>query len=167
MEPVQEIIQIMQELNTVHEDLWILEKKKKDVVIHNRTDELITILHEQTKVTRRITDLEQTRLQVIQFWLSQKGIPDGRMMLPDLIKLTPHHQDKESLRRLGEKLQKQIEKLRQLNQMNQQLIQQSLDFIDFTLALITDEPDQFVTYEKIEQTSKSVSGNRSFFDSKA
>jgi len=167
MEPIQDIIQIMQELNAAHEDLLILENKKKEALVHNRTDELVKHLHEQSKVTKRIAALEEERLKMVELWLAQKGILRGRMMLPDLIKLTPYHKDKETLRTLGKELQERIEELRNLNHFNQQLIEQSLSYIDFTLSLVTNEPERYVTYERMDRSPKPAAGTRSFFDSKA
>ena len=167
MEPIQDIIQIMQDLNNAHEDLLVLENLKKEALVHNVTDDLVQHLHEQSKVTKRISALEQARLQLVQQWLSQKGIQNGRMLLPDLIKLTPHHKDKECLRKLGQELQERIEKLRSLNQFNQQLIEQSLSYIDFALRLVTDEPEPFSTYEREERSGKATTDIRSFFDSRA
>ncbi len=168
MEPIQDIIRIMEELKVAHDDLLILENQKKEALVHDLADELVKLLHKQTKLVRKISGLEQDRQQVVEQWLSQKGIPNGRMMLANLIKLVPHHKEKESLRRLGGELQDLVEKIREINQFNQQLIEQSLSLIDFTLRLVTDEPERYMTYGRGETPVKpSSAGVRSFFDTKA
>lgn len=167
MEPIQDIIRIMEELKVAHEDLLRLENQKKEALVHDSTDDLVRLLHEQTKLVRKISGLEEDRQQAVKDLLSQKGIANGRMMLANLIKLVPQHKEKERLRKLGEELHDLVERLREINQFNQQLIEQSLTFIDLTLRLVTDEPEGYSTYGYGEAPEKPSSRMRNFFDSKA
>lgn len=168
MEAVQEILRVLEDLLYIHEEMLSLEKQKQRVLIEDRSGELLSLLQDQSKLVKRITRLEEERKVSVHRFLEQKGLEHADLSLTDLMKLITSHQDKGKLEQVSEKLYARLEDLRQLNQLNQQLIEQSLSYLNFTMRFITEEPINFTTYQRGEEVPQVHSAQqRRFFDTKA
>ncbi|RKD24241.1 hypothetical protein BEP19_07500 [Ammoniphilus oxalaticus] len=167
MELIQDVVGVMEELNYVHQKLIDMEQLKTEALIQNNTSELVEYIHQQTKLARNVDTLEQKRQQFVEKWLAANNLVYQHLSLVDLIKMIPHHEAKQELSRLGEQLQTRMDELRNLNQSNQQLIEQSLSYINFTLRLAMNDPNDHLTYGRSKQPERTGSAQRGFFDSKA
>jgi hypothetical protein len=73
--------------------------------------------------------------------------------------------DKESLRRVQLELVEQTQGLKEVNEFNQQLLQQSLNFVNLNLDLVLGQQDSGNYTE--DTSNEDEQSNRSLFDSKA
>ena len=168
MEPIQQVKRVLQQLLAAHQELLALEKKKEQVLIEDRTQELVPILHDESKILKKINELENEREYWVEQYFLSKAFQQDSYTIRDLIQLVTHREEKENFIDLRQELQQIIEKLGQQNQLNQQLIRQSLDYVNLTLSIFTEEPDQGFTYKKDHASSNKASQpSRSFFDTKA
>ncbi|MBP1931500.1 flagellar protein FlgN [Ammoniphilus resinae] len=165
---MQEIIHVLEELVAAHDALFILEKEKQKAIMEDSTEQLMKSLYEQSKHLKRIQELEQQRQYCIKNFLQRNGFQSDQCRLSDLIKLATNMREKEDLRKVSQLLSSRIEQLRQENHLSQQLIEQSLSWIDFTLQLFTETPDHFTTYFQGDEPAVQPNGRQQgFFDTKA
>jgi flagellar biosynthesis/type III secretory pathway chaperone len=157
----------MEKLVELHRELLALAKEKTPVLVHNQIDQLNAIIHKENRLIRQVADLDRQRVQTIGEYLISRGYtPDPRVTISDLIKIIFKAEDKKALMNAQKKLLDSITELRKLNEVNQKLIEQSLAFINYSLDLLVDDPDQYAFYRNPVQPTYSSARN-GLFDTRA
>lgn len=158
------LIQTMDELNEVHSNLLELAEQKKHVLIHNDVDQLTQIVGKETKLMKRIGELDEQRIEAIGRFLIEKGYkPNPRVTISDLTKIIFNIDDKKLLLESQKQLLGTIRELREKNRLNQQLIEHSIKYIDYSLDLIAGPPlDEVVYHNPQHQVSANMKSNRRF-----
>jgi ABC-type transporter Mla subunit MlaD len=164
-----ELLQMMHQMTERHERLLQLADTKKDVIIHNRIDDLMRITAEENAIVKEIGKLEETARQCLQRAAQQLGVALGDAgTISDLLRALPeaHADFKSLLSDARDKLIETIDELKRKNELNQELVRQSLDYITFSIDLLTDAPEQDMTYQHPigEQRTRKRTG---LFDQKA
>lgn len=164
---INRIADILEKFLEVQLHLLELTKEKTPVLVNNNVEALNIILSKERKLVTLLNQLDAERIQTTGDYLISKGyIPDPRVSISDLIRLTFKADDKLMLQDYQERLLRNIADLRLANELNQQLIQQSLAFIDYSLDLLIESPDEDMIYRNPNQRS-SISSTNLMFDSKA
>ncbi|WP_281883059.1 flagellar protein FlgN [Paenibacillus sp. YYML68] len=161
------LLQVMSELNEAHLVLMELAERKKDVLVHNQVDQLTQIVNKENKQIKLIGELDQRRIQVIGDFLMEKGYkPNPRVTISDLRKIIFDVEEKRQLMDAQKQLLDTIHRLRRVNTLNQQLIEQSIAFVDYSIDLMVGPAEEDVTYHSPQQ--QPISGKRpGIFDAKA
>ncbi|ADU31867.1 flagellar protein FlgN [Evansella cellulosilytica] len=169
MDQVQSIIRIFQGLVLIHEKLNEQALAKQTVVTKGEIPALEKLMKEETVLVKQLQKLEITRRNVVEQWLQEKGLVKENVTMHELIDLFPAEHKKE-LHELEEKLVAEIEKLKQQNELNQQLIEESLRFVNMSLGAMYPQKE-FGNYRRPDQRSEHdddfEAGGPSIFDSKA
>lgn len=164
---VKEVIRSLEALNEIHETLLKLGEQKRQVLINNKVNELTQITNQESKLMKQVAGQEQQWLDYTTKFLEEKGYkPNPDMTMTELVKLVFNAEEKQSLLDTQSKLLRTIQKLKEMNALNQQMIEQSLSYIDYTLDLMTGDPDQDMFYKNPSQQAKKSKG-KGFFDTKA
>ncbi|GAB7389198.1 hypothetical protein BSNK01_30360 [Bacillaceae bacterium] len=172
MEPLRAMMEVLARMIEVHRDLLALAKEKKQALLSGSLDALAAVVQKEAKYVKEITELENERRRRADEYLRTVGIVPEPLPLNELIKLVHKAEEKEKLREMGEELGKLVGELRQLNELNQQLIEQSLSYVQQMVALLTGGQEQDIVYSKgqkgkKEASPRAASGSRSFFDVRA
>lgn len=164
---IQEIVDIMQEMTELHQQLLELAVRKKDVIIRNQVDQLNGLVNKESKLAKQISELEEKRLFEADRYLVGKGYrPNPAITVSDLTRIIVKAGEKQALLEAQTQLLEVLEKLKAANQLNQELAQQSLAFIDFSLNLLVGAEDEAV-YQNPQQQSTGYGKRSGFFDSRA
>ncbi|MFD1953946.1 flagellar protein FlgN [Paenibacillus thailandensis] len=148
MASVSEIIGILRQQSAVYEALLELEKKKTPVIVRNDLHELNAITAQERKWTAEAQRLEKERIRLTTAYVVQMGLPRARSsVLTSLIKAVTDAKEKEALTELHAALRGTLQQLKFHNDTNKQLMEQSLDFIRFSLDLLVDNPHEHVVYQ--------------------
>lgn len=134
------ILRILENLLNEHERLYTLSLKKVDVIKQNDIEALNQIMKDEQKHVASITILENERQQELQKIFPEKSNPTIRDCIEHAGPV-----DKLRLENLYQKLLTVIEKLKEQNELNQQLIYNSLQFVNFSLNLFRPKSES-VTY---------------------
>ncbi|WP_144478056.1 flagellar protein FlgN [Cytobacillus oceanisediminis] len=124
---VESMISIMNKLNKMHKSLYELTVKKTDIVKKGDMAALDQLLKDEQAHMAAINKLEQERASV------------SNLILPgaSLQKIAEaNHAGKEQLLQLKEELLSVIAEIKTRNELNQQLIHQSLQFLNFSKSLV-------------------------------
>lgn len=161
------VLQTMSELNDVHLTLLELAEQKKHALIHNQVEQLTQIVTKENKLLKRIGELDQQRVEAIGNFLIEKGYkPNPRVTVSDLTKIIFNAEEKRTLVDSQKQLLATIRKLREYNELNQQMIEQSLAFINYSIDIMSGSDGDELIYSNPNQTS-SGSGRKGLFDAKA
>lgn len=162
---VEAIIGTITRLISVHQDLNQLAKKKTEIIKDGEIEKLEILLKEEGALVLRLKELETTRSGHVRDFLSHKGILAEDRTLAQLAMLVSPG-EKEELLGLRQRLTDEIAVLKQQNKLNQELIEQSLQFVNVSLGLLQPEVEP-VNYERPGRTDPVVKKGKSMFDSRA
>lgn len=163
---IQTLIHVLSELNNLHLTLIHLAEEKKQVIIHNDIDALNRIVARETKLLSQLTELDQARISAISEYMRSKGfVPTAAMTITALSKMVFKAEEKNALLEAQAELLATIDRFKELHLQNQQMIKQSLAYIDFSLDLIAGPPEDTATYHNPNKLGSS--NGRSIFDTRA
>lgn len=157
------IIDILEELLHVHVEFVDLSKTKTNVVKNGDVDTLSSIIARERKLTRRMEKVEKERQQYMATWFEANQPQMQEKTVTTLLSQVESENDKEQLIEITTELTRTMAQLKQQEQLNRMLIQQSLQFVHFSLDLMnpTIESMNYGTNKE-----KQVRSKQSLFDSK-
>lgn len=153
---VQGLIEAMEQMVDLHGKLLQLGREKTQVLVHNQVDQLNQIVHKETQLIKQISEWDTRRGQATDGILQQKGYkPSRHITVSELSKLLFNVEEKQAVSEQQQKLVEVIEKLQQTNGINQQLIEQSLLFIEHSLDLVLGPSEDEAVYRNPMVTNQS------------
>ncbi|MEC1770240.1 flagellar protein FlgN [Schinkia azotoformans] len=159
------LIQTLGKMLLLHKSLNQLAKQKTDIIKAGDTDALNDLLKEEKKHIQAIQRFEADRQKASEEFLAKFEQSDKSITtLTEYIDFA-NPMEKQKLNQLKSELQTQIKALKDQNELNQQLIKQSLQFVNLSLDLLMPEIDTY-NYERPGQAHPFNEG-RSIFNSKA
>lgn len=160
------LYELLDNLIQLHKALYTLAMQKKEVLVKGDVDELVAITRQEQKLIKGVTAVETARLNAVKELTTEKGLTPQEGTLAELIKLTTSAEEKLRLTSCRNELSRIVTELKEANELNQQLLEQSLSFVNMTLDLITDTPeDDFIYGKPTADTYRQA--NRTFFNKKA
>jgi len=164
---VQPIISILEKLEKMHRSLLELAHKKTELVKKGDMDGLDSIIKNEQSHVAAIEVLEKQRLQTVTDYLRAKGIALVDFpTVAQVIEAAPNEEERQKLNSLREALLLVIEELRKQNELNQQLVFQSLKFVNMSLDMMRPQPEQ-INYSGNQGNGQQNSVKKSMFDSQA
>jgi flagellar biosynthesis/type III secretory pathway chaperone len=160
------LYEILDNLINLHRALYTLAKQKKDVLIKGDIDELVKITQQEQKLIKAVEAAEAARIETVKELFAAQGLSSSEGTLAELIKLITAAEEKARLTNYRNELLRIVSELRDANELNQQLLEQSLSFVNMTLDLLTDTPEQDFIYSK-PTANVHRNTNRTFFNKRA
>ena len=111
--------------------LKTIAEQKREAIVHNHLEEINRMVQLEGKLVGQLDQLETA----------------GQIKLSTLIGVTHHAERKLQLMLMHSKLSAIVDELRTMNELNQQLIQQSLSYLQFHLDLLIDDGNEGLTYQ--------------------
>lgn len=129
METIIELTSVIQQEADIAEALEALLKEKQNAFIDWKPEELEVVVKEEETILHRIAELEKKRALLVAK-LSDKGKEKKLSEIADEF-------DNDNLRLQAQRLRLASDRVMKRNNQNQQLLQNSLSFVQHTLALLT------------------------------
>ncbi|MFK4304076.1 MULTISPECIES: flagellar protein FlgN [unclassified Paenibacillus] len=165
--PLERLIDVLEELRVSHQQLISLGEQKKDALISNRVEQLIAVMNQESKLSRYIEQLDEQRMQAAYAFLQERGIKSRlNLNITELSRLVFDLEDKQRLLHIQKNLANTLQELKKLNELNQQLIQQAISYIDFSIESMSYYAESEATYQR--PADKSISTvTAGLFDTRA
>lgn len=164
---IQGLLDTMEQLHGLHTQLLETAEQKRHVLVGNQVGELNKLVNHEAKIIRQIADLDRVRVEAINEYLIKRGFrPDPRVTITDLVKMIYKAEEKQQLLTAQKKLVDVLTELKRMNVLNQQLIEQSLAFINYSYDLLLGPPEEDVIYQKPTQMPGALKRN-GLFDTRA
>lgn len=158
------IIEILKKEHSYYKDLLELSNKKKSIVVEGKVAELDKIVRVEQNMIFDLGQLEKQREKELQS-LCQALKLDGRATITELSKLLPEHLAKQ-LGEVQNDMKETIANLQNVNNVNGELIQQSLEYIEYTVNMITSSGSTSSLYDDLKPSNSGASNKRRLFDTK-
>lgn len=162
---VEAIMETMSRLIYVHQDLNQLAVKKTEVIKDGEMEKLGILLQEEEALVFELKELETARSFRVRDFASHYEILAEDCTLLQLSKVLPPSEQKELLGS-RQQLLKEVADLKQQNRLNQELIEQSLQFVNVSLGMLQPEVRP-VNYERPGRGDSLAKKGKSMFDSRA
>jgi hypothetical protein len=147
--------QCLESLLTEHEALLDLAEQKKQVLVHGPMNIFSSLVTKEMQRVNRIKNLENERQQLLGESLKTMGIQDTDLSMWEWIQLLKDVVERQTFTQLREQLRNTLVTLKQMNELNQKLIQQSLDYVNYSMDLYMGTREKEYFYQKPSYTANS------------
>ncbi|AVM68729.1 hypothetical protein C3V36_05430 [Lachnospiraceae bacterium oral taxon 500] len=166
---MDDLIAVMEQEAICYENYLKTANNKKEVIIKGDVPGLQQITQEEEIVAGQLFRLEKKRQAVVSDICTVTNRNAETFTVSALVRdLAARPEESERLKIVADRLSKALEACRQINQTNKMLIEQSLEFLEFTinafsgLAAAGSSP----TYRKKQGDFKEPGSGHSIFDAK-
>ena len=149
----------------MQEDLYDKAKKKTDVIKLGDVEGLKSIINDERKLMTSIAAVQKDLHAQSKRFLLQRGISVETPKLSDCIQKA-NDQERQMLATLQTQVVDKAGQVKAQNELNQQLLKQSLAFVQMSLDLLTPDISTY-NYERTGQNEPYEQPSRSLFDSNA
>lgn len=145
----QLLISQLRQLLLIYRALFTLADEKKRAIIENNIELINVLTMKETKALKPVPELEAViRAQLTKLQRDLGFRPKLKMTLSEMTKMLVIPEEKQELADIQVAIADISTKLSKANQLNQQLIQQSLEYVHFSLDVLCGPPDEEVTYKR-------------------
>lgn len=131
MSDVQKLMDILYGEMELYEILLELAYKKTDIIVLGKVKELDEITKVESSLLIKLMELEEKREAALSGFENQ-----DKITITELCKILPHNKA-EVLKDLQSKFNEILKKLDNRNKLNASLIEQSLEYINYSIGLIS------------------------------
>ena len=133
---VLELIDILDRQRELYQRLLEIAKAKQPVLVKGDLAKLEEFTKQEEQIVVQVGKLEEQRSRVHQALANHFHFPEPEITLSEIAaKVSAELSDK--LSQVGDGLKDTLNELKDVNNLNSVLIKQSLDYIEFTVNLIT------------------------------
>ncbi|WP_019153845.1 flagellar protein FlgN [Robertmurraya massiliosenegalensis] len=157
----ERLFKLMEQLLKLHKSLLGIAVKKTDIIKKSDIEPLELVLKEEQKHIAAIRKIEEEREKSTSALFPNLDSPT----IKDCIEVMDGT-EKQRLTEVANNLNNVLKELKEQNHLNQQLIQQSLHFVNVTLNLFTPQPES-INYSPPKGNIKTNVKIDRFFNSKA
>ncbi|HIW31733.1 MAG TPA: flagellar protein FlgN [Candidatus Paenibacillus intestinavium] len=157
----------LRQLLLIYRALFTLSDEKKRAIISNDIELINALTMKETKALKPVPELEagiRTQLTKLQRDLGFR--PKLKMTLSEMAKMLVVPEEKQELTDIQADLGDISIKLSKAIELNQQLIQQSLEYVHFSLDVLCGPPDDEVTYKR-PTVNTDIQRRSGIYDSRA
>jgi flagellar biosynthesis/type III secretory pathway chaperone len=162
---INAIIDILRSEHGYYNDLVELSRSKKDIIIEGKVAELDKIVKLEQNMIFSIGQLEKEREDEVAKLCKALDMNSSQLTVSELAKvLKPELKNK--LEDIQDKLKKTFSELKAANDVNGQLIEQSLEYIDYSINLFTGSGMETGSLYGDAGKDKGKQGKKSIIDTK-
>lgn len=160
---VERLIEILDKEKNIYESILKLSIDKKDVIVSGKVSELEGMTRLEQSIILKLGKLEEEREELAGELAAALKIKPSEITLSGIVKLVPEKLGSR-LKYCQESLLKTVSDIRNTNTLNSKLIRNSLDYIDFSINILTNAGVSGNSYSNSGQSNDPK--KRNFFDIK-
>lgn len=150
----QQIAVLLEKMVQGHQKLNALSERKTEVLKSGDVKMLELLLREENLIVRETKQYEESRKSI------------STLPFSEWIQHVPG-EERAELENLQKELLQEVERLKGRNELNQQLLQQSLQFVNMSLNMLRPEPEKSTYSRPASLNHPSTTQGYALFDSKA
>ena len=158
---LESIIKTFEEMIAVQKQLINCSEQKKSVLIERKVAELNQLVQEEAKLVKQLAKLEDERKQQVESALQ------GHPSFSEFVETLKDDSVKMKLSSLFKALQQLTIELQAKNQVNEQLLHDSVSFVQHMIDQVTQSKQRQFNYQSPLSSQPSQTNSRGFFDTKA
>lgn len=159
---ITNIIQALEHLVDIHHRLLKRSREKTELIKDRNVEQLQQLIVQERKFILHLEQAEKKRQAFVKDWFLKQGKQDEEMTISNLLMLTNNKQEQKKLAKVTTALTEVITELKRQEQLNRELLEQSMQFVQMSLNMLSPSYDQ-MNYGA-NKRNKQI---HSVFDSKA
>ncbi|MGO4888796.1 flagellar protein FlgN [Anaerobacillus sp. MEB173] len=160
----KQMVGVLEGMIKLHCTLYELAVEKTDVVMKGDIQALNEIVKKEAETVKQVMRLNAERNKLMYAFKKDKGWTTEDVTLQDFIAATGE-EEQPKLSELQQNLVQEIEQLKQRNELNQQLLEDSLRFVNLSLDLVMPD-EEAIHYRHPTKKGYDSQQGYSLFDSK-
>lgn len=145
----RELLDRLQQLLAIYQELVLVAQDKKTSIIQNQIEEINIATMKETKLIKPVPELETgIRAHMTKLQRELGFRPKLKMTLSELAQLLTNPDEKQLITNVHRELGSVSGELQRANELNQQLIQQSLQYVHFSLDVLCGPEEEELTYKR-------------------
>lgn len=153
----------LENLVNIHHDLIQISEEKTEFVKEGQIDKFQKLLLAERKQVLRLDQAEEKRQEAVEQWFENDNKQDENRTITRMLELITDEQEQTDLAAITTDLTEAVTTLKRQEQLNRELLEQSMQFVQMSLNMLSPSIDQMNYGEK----KQSKQRDRSVFDSKA
>lgn len=150
------MIEILKKQLEIYQEILKISEDKTDIIVEDKVEELKPMVDREETLVGQYISLEKQRIAVIKEFGKNNGI-DEVLKIDDLCRYFPD--DAEEMKELKSEILDVTRKIKIKNAVNQELVKNSLEYINFSIGLISGSNRGMGTYGKEGTQNKSEARN--------
>lgn len=142
---IDNLIKVLEYENKLYVQLYSIAENKTGIVVKGEVENLQALEGKERKLVSELNKLQDVREQIIEQLAKTIGKNPEGLTLSEVAAQLPDEQGQQ-LNQCRDRLKETIGKLNTKNELNQQLIRNALDYVDFSLNLLTQPSPQTPQY---------------------
>ncbi len=167
---MENLIEVLNKQYTEYETLLNLSCRKTTVIVEGNLEKLQQITDEEQRVVSVVNHYEAERVEVMKDIANVINKDVETLKLTDLIQmLEPRPQEQKQLTEVHDKLRNVALRMKRVNEQNKELLENSLEMVEFDLNLIQSmrKAPETANYNRNAYNTGSTMGSfKGSFDSK-
>ena len=156
---MKQMIEILKKQLEIYREILKISEDKTDIIVKDKVEELKTMVNREETLVGEYIALEKQRIGIIKEFAKSKGI-NKILKINDLCEYFP--EDADEMKRLKEEILEVTRNIKIKNAVNQELVKNSLDYINFSIGLLSGTNTGTGTYGKAGNQVENEA--RNFFD---
>lgn len=161
---VNKLVDVLEEEASLYGDILSIERGKTDVIINGKVAELEDITKIEQSFSEKLQKLENDREKIIEQIALESKISPSAITVTWIIENGGELEETRKLKKIRANIMNLVNEIKKVNETNAKLIQNSLEYIDFSINLITSAGSPGGKYGNDGREGKEE--RRSFFDVK-
>ncbi len=162
-ELIDKLIEILEHEYRVYENIHRISKDKTNIIVEGKVSELDNVVKLEQALVLQISRIDKQREEII-IQLSKEVQSDTQSLNISEIKKHANKEQNKKLEAYQNNMNNLVNELTHVNQLNSKLIKNSLEFIEFSLNLMSNADVVSNNYGQKGETSQKARKNR--FDMK-
>ncbi len=157
------LAEILEKENVLYRDILELSRHKTGIIVKGKVSELEQLMKVERDMILKAGELEQRRIDEINRLARHFNMPRDEFNITAAIERTSNDDIGKRLMVFRDEISASLRELKEVNDLNGELIEKSLEYIDFSINLVASH-DADITYDGKKGKDKGKGGN--FFDQK-
>jgi len=133
---MEQLVEILGEQTQRYEELLGLSLEKRDVIVKNDVESLQKLNHLENMVISQNQKLEKRRQELVADMAIVLNEKEDNLTISRMIELMEGKEEAHALTEARDRIRSVIEELSEVNVQNGQLVQNALEYIEYTTNLI-------------------------------
>lgn len=160
---VSELTAVISKEAQLYADMLTISDKKTEIIVAGRVSELEEMVKTEEMLVLNISKYEFAREDIVEKIAAQLKVSSDTLTVSELVAKLDAEQAKE-LDAIRKSILDIIDKLKDKNEVNSKLIKNSLEFINFSINILSNVENESNNYGSTGQVREP--GKRNFFDVK-
>lgn len=143
---LKSLVNVLKQEAAIYEELLAMSKDKTDVIVKGKIQELEQMVKSEQEYILRLSGFESEREALVDRLSDIKDTKAEELTISAITQMFAG-KEAEELLNVQQKLMETIKSLSETNELNEKLIQSSLEYINFTISLMTTAGDDDNSYD--------------------